>query len=302
MRTDLDLNLLLLLDALLDEGSVTAAAERLDMSVPAASRALGRLRKAVGDPVLVRAGQKLVPTPWALSVQGRVNEVVNGARSVINEPAGLDLDLLERDFLVTANDLLFPASQLIARLRREAPHSNCAVVELVEGTVPLRDAFDLAVGVVRDFDPALRFEPEVVMEVIGTDTIVGIAREDHPLFEGEITTGAYLAADHLVNSRRGRLFAPIDHELADLGLRRRIVASVSTTWSMVGLLRETNLLGTVNQRVGDSLASNGLRTFKLPVEVNVTSEISQAWHPRFSADPAHQWLRRMVREVMGAAA
>jgi DNA-binding transcriptional LysR family regulator len=100
----LDLNLLVALDALLTDGSVVAAARRMNLSAPAMSRTLGRIRAAVGDPILVRAGRRLVPTPRALELQSRVHELVEGAQSLLRPEGAVDPASLQRGFTVRASD------------------------------------------------------------------------------------------------------------------------------------------------------------------------------------------------------
>src|SRR5258706_6185552 len=139
---DLDLNLLTVFDALLKEGSVTAAAERLHLSAPATSRALGRLRRALDDPLLVRAGRGLVPTPLALSLAPRVGAIVEQARALLTTERDLDLSVVERRFTVRANDAWISQAggQLLAKVAQEAPGLRLRfAAEGDEDVQPLRD-------------------------------------------------------------------------------------------------------------------------------------------------------------------
>src|SRR5580692_5862826 len=124
--TQVDLNLLNALDVLLAEGSVTAAADRLDLSVPATSRTLARIRQAFDDPILVRAGRGLVPTPRALAIQGRLHQLVEDAHAILDTGRGLDLPGLERTFTIRANDAMISllAAGLVAGVRGAAPGVN----------------------------------------------------------------------------------------------------------------------------------------------------------------------------------
>ncbi len=300
MQHEPDLNLLILLDAVLSEGSVTGAARRLNLSVPAASRGLDRARRALGDPLMVRAGRGLVPTPRALAMQERIHEVVSGARLVMRDPGDFIVSDLVRDFRIMASDLAYPIAHLIGRIHRDAPKSTCAFFPLLPGQA-LRDSdADLVIGVVRDFEPVSNFEQEVIVEPIRVEPIRGIARADHPMLAGGMTLEKYLSAYHLVNSRQGRLFGPIDHELEGLGRTRRVVASTATLWATVNILLETDLLGAVSEHVARTCARFGLVTFPLPFATTPSVELCQAWHPRNTADPAHSWLRQQVRELATA--
>src|ERR1700678_17207 len=102
----LDLNLLTALDALLEEGSVSGAAERLHLSQPAVSRALGRLRRITGDQILVRAGQRMLPTPYAEEIRGEVHTLLGRSRAVLSSVRAFAPGTLERTFTLRASDAL----------------------------------------------------------------------------------------------------------------------------------------------------------------------------------------------------
>ncbi|MGI5349305.1 LysR family transcriptional regulator [Streptomyces sp. CA-250714] len=294
----LDLNLLVALDALLAEGSVTGAAQRLHLSAPAMSRTLTRIRRALDDPVLVRAGRHMVPTPRALELAGEVREIVERAETVFTPGTGSSFEpaTLERTFTLLAEDALLTGigMRLLERVRTEAPGVSLRLIPEGPGeSTALRDgSADLELGVVNT--PA----PETRVEHIFTDTNVGVVRRGHPLLEGEITPERFAAADHVTGSRRGRLHGPIDELLAAQGLRRRVVASVPTLTSTLLVVAQTDLVGRTGLRLGAAhVARLGLATFEIPLELPALP-IAQAWHPRYEKDPAHCWLRRCVREIV----
>ncbi|MGP3985522.1 LysR family transcriptional regulator [Streptomyces sp. 3N207] len=297
--SSLDLNLLVALDALLTEGSVTGAAQRLHLSAPAMSRTLTRIRRALDDPVLVRAGRHMVPTPRALELAGEVREIVERAEAVFTPGAGADGTFepgaLERTFTLLADDALLTGigMQLLERVRTEAPGVSLRLIPEGPGeSTALREgSADLELGVVSA--PA----PETRVEQLFTDTNVGVVRQGHPLLEGEITLERFAAADHVTGSRRGRLHGPIDELLAAHGLRRRVVASVPTLTSTLLMVAQTDLVGRTGLRLGAGhVARLGLATFAIPLDLP-SLPIAQAWHPRYEKDPAHCWLRRCVREI-----
>ncbi|MFB7905727.1 LysR family transcriptional regulator [Kitasatospora sp. NPDC056076] len=285
----MDLNLLRALDALLQENSVTRAAERLGTSPAAASRMLARLRRAVGDPLLVRAGQGLVPTPRALELREEVAELLRGCDNVLRPGAGFDPVHLERTFTVQSTDavLVRAAGRLAGRIRAEAPGVDVLFLpESLEGGPGLRQGrVDVEVGVLGQLDPEIRTRPLV------TAPVAGVARAGHPLFDGRITARRFAAADHIGVSRRGKRLGPIDAALAERGLRRRVAVVVPSHTAAMLLARDSDLvtLGAADW-LPEAFEALGLRTFPIPLELPPL-ELGMAWHPRNSADPDHRWFR-----------
>ncbi|MFC8346210.1 LysR family transcriptional regulator [Streptomyces sp. NPDC057280] len=293
---NLDLNLLVALDVLLEEQSVGGAARRLHLSEPAMSRTLGRIRKALGDPVLVRAGRQMVPTPRALAVRAEVSAVVERARALFAPGQDTDLRTVERTFTILGHDAIAASHgpALFARAAAEAPgirirylgESHVDAPLLREGTA------DLEVGVVD------QTQPEVHAETLLEDRMVGVVRAGHPLLQGELTAERFATeADHLIVSRRGKLHGPIDAALAELGLKRRVVGSVGTYPSSLFVVRDTDLVGLSTTWALPLSQSLGLVTFDIPLQLPPL-RLGLAWHPRHDADPAHAWLRGTVRELM----
>ncbi|MGW3120462.1 LysR family transcriptional regulator [Streptomyces sp. NPDC001107] len=294
--SSLDLNLLVALDVLLEEQSVGGAARRLHLSEPAMSRTLGRIRKALGDPVLVRAGRRMVPTPHALAVRAEVSAVVERARALFAPGRDADLRTVQRTLTIIGHDAVAAAlgADLFARAAEEAPgirvrflaESHVDAPVLREGTA------DLEIGVVDTT------APEVHVETLHQDRMVGVVRAGHPLLEGELTAERFASeADHLTVSRRGRLHGPVDTALAELGLRRRVVGAVATFPASLFIVRDTDLVGLINSWALPSAAALDLVTFDVPLQLPPL-HLGLAWHPRHDADPAHAWLRRTVRELL----
>jgi DNA-binding transcriptional LysR family regulator len=294
--SSLDLNLLVALDALLDERSVNRAAERLHTSAPAMSRTLAKLRRILDDPVLVRAGRAMVPTPRALALQGSVRDLVEQARMVFTPPHPPQPVLLKRVFSIQVGEGLFSSlgSRLLARVRAEAPGVTLRFVgESHEDTHSLREgSVDIEVGQVR------RTEPETRIEALVRERLVGVVRAGHPLVGKRVTLKRFAAAEHVVFSRRGRLTGPVDDLLAAQGLRRRVVACAPNPAGGLFLICNSDLVGLVPAHFGrDALTALRLHTFEIPLELPPL-EISMAWHPRHDADGAHGWLRQCVREAL----
>lgn len=289
-----DLNLLVTLDVLLAEGSVARAARRLRLSPSAMSRALARLRETTGDPMLVRAGRGLVPTPRALELRERVGQLVQDAQAVLRPAETLDLKRLVRTFTLRTRDGFVEnfGADLIARAGADAPGVRLRFVEK-----PDKDSSDLRDGTV-DLDTGVAAGtagPEVRAQALFRDRFVGVVRSGHPLSRGAVTADRYAEGAHILVSRRGRDRGPIDDAMLPLGLTRDIGTVVGGFATALSLARATDLIASVPERHTANLRA-GMHSFPLPVVLPEIT-VSMLWHPRLDADPAHRWLRACVREV-----
>ncbi|NEH96219.1 LysR family transcriptional regulator [Rhizobium leguminosarum] len=289
-----DLNLLVTLDVLLAEGSVARAAQRLRLSPSAMSRALARLRETTGDPLLVRAGRGLVPTPRALELRERVGRIVEDAQAILRPAEALDLQRLVRTFTLRTSEGFAESfgPDLIARLGRQAPGVRLRFVQKPDkDSAPLRDGtVDLETGVVGGTTG-----PEVRAQALFRDRFIGVVRLGHPLCEREMTPSLYAAGQHIYVSRRGLDKGPIDDALNRLGLERQIATIVSGFSTALVLARNSDLIASVPERHTGALRA-GMHSFPLPVPTPEIT-VSLLWHPRMDADPALRWLRGCVRDA-----
>jgi DNA-binding transcriptional LysR family regulator len=289
-----DLNLLVTLDVLLKEGSVARAAQRLRLSPSAMSRALARLRKTTGDPLLVRAGRGLVPTRRALELRERVSQLVQDGEAALRPAETLDLGQLVRTFTLRTSEGFVEnfGPDLMARVNEEAPGVRLRFVQKTDkDSTPLRDGIvDLETGVVGETTG-----PEVRAQSLFRDRFIGVVRIGHPLSRGEITAARYAAGKHVFVSRRGLDKGPIDEALRALGLEREIVTIVGGFASALALARDSDLIASVPERHTGKLRA-GMHSFPLPVSLPEIT-VSLLWHPRMDADAAHRWLRRCVRDA-----
>lgn len=290
-----DLNLLVALDALLAEGSVAGAARRLRLSPSAMSRTLARLRETTGDPLLVRAGRGLVPTPRALELRERVGRLVEDGHAALRPAATLDLGRLVRTFTLRTSEGFVEnfGPGLIARVSEEAPGVLLRFVPKHErDSASLRDGtVDLETGVVGGTTG-----PEVRMRALFRDRFIGVVREGHTLTRGEVTPARYASGRHIAVSRRGLGRGPIDDALRPLGLDRRIATIVAGFATALAVARASDLIAGVPERHTGNLRA-GMHSFPLPVLVPEVT-VSLLWHPRMDADPAHRWLRERVRDAV----
>ncbi|UXV22274.1 LysR family transcriptional regulator [Pseudomonas fluorescens] len=291
-----DLNLLITLDVLLSEGSVARAAKRLRLSPSAMSRALARLRETTGDPLLVRAGRGLVPTPRALALREQVGRLVQDAQAVLRPAQSLDMSQVIRTFTLRSSEEfvenLGPA--LLARIAQDAPGVRLRFVNKTDkDNALLRDAsVDLAIGVV---DASAG--PEVLTQALFRDRLVGVVRSGHPLSQGDVSAERFAEGQHVYVSRRGLDRGEVDDALEAQGLTRHISTIVAGFATAIALARDTDLIASVPERYTANQRA-GLYSFPLPVAIP-TFTLSMLWHPRLDADLAHRWLRGCLREVCG---
>ena len=288
-----DLNLLGTLDVLLAEGSVALAAKRLRLSASAMSRSLARLREATGDPLLVRAGRRMVPTPRALELRATVGRLVQDAHAVLRPNGELNLKRLVRTFTLRTSEGFVEnfGPDLLARVGQEAPGVRlCFVQKPDKDSGPLREGtVDLETGVIgRTTGPELR------VHALFYDRFIGVVRNGHPLSRRALTRASYTTGRHIGVSRQGIDNGPIDDALEPFGLKRNIVTMVGGFSTALALARGSDLIANVPER-HTGILRTGMHSFTLPVSVPEI-RVALLWHPRMDADPAHRWLRAIVIE------
>lgn len=293
--SDLDLNLLVALDALLREQSVSAAARRLGLSTSAMSRTLSRLRTALGDPILVQAGRGMVATPHALAIAAEVHALKEAVETVLSPPSTVEIRNVRRQFTIRANEafVLIFAAGLSAAVANTAPGVRLRFAPRSDKDVQaLRDAvIDLDIGVLPADSGELR------CQALFQDRYVGLARAGHPIFEADpITAERYCAWGHVLFSPHADFTSQIDMALAELDLVRDVRLIVPSFPAVIAVASASDLIGSVPKSYCKSAATAEIRTFDLPVSVPGFN-IVQAWHPRMDADPVHRWLRALIFET-----
>jgi DNA-binding transcriptional LysR family regulator len=290
---NLDLNLLVTLDALLHEQSVTRAAARLHLSQPAVSHALARLREAFGDPLLVRGQHGMTPTPVALSFREPLRRTLEDLEQVLATSRGFDPGKSTVTYRLGVVDyvsfLLLPA--VMELLRKRAPSIKLVAVQpssIEEASDGLANgSLDLAIGFIVAPPPRTR------RRVLLHDSFCCLASAAHH-DDATLTMTDYIQAAHLGISTSGRLDGLIDATLEHLGMRRNVAMSVPHFFAAAAIAAQTDLLLAAPRRVAAMLTPTlPLRVLELPFNAP-RLELSQVWHERTHTDPAQRWLRTMV--------
>lgn len=293
----LDLNLVVALDALLEERNVTRAAKRVGLSQSAMSHALGRLRALLGDPVLVRQGRRMVPTPRADAVGRPLREALRSIEQTLRAPAAFDPGTAEKAFRLWGGDFaeMVLVPPLLARLATTAPGLDLAFAPTIEGIRPslARGEIDLAFAPVRTTDRGAGIHEEALFE----ERFVSIVNRSHPLARGKLTPARFAAARHAFIAPRGQPGGVVDDALARLGLRRRVVLMLPHFVVAPHVVAASDLVLTLPERMARILAAQ-LPITLLPTPIEVPPfTVSMIWHERSAADPANLWLREEVRRL-----
>jgi len=242
----------------------------------------------------------MVPTPRAAELRERVTELAQGAQAVLRPAAAsLDLATLNRTFTIRSNESFVEvfAAHLVKTVSAAAPNVRLHFAPKPDKDVrALREGLvDLEIGVLGTSGP------EVRLQTLFRDRFIGVIRDGHPLLNtGKVTAKRYAACGHVVASRRGHDHGPVDEALAALGLSRKVVVVVPSFRAALAVANSSDLIALVTesffritQRPQIRSDSAVLRSFSLPVRTDAIT-VSQMWHPRSDADPAHRWIRGAV--------
>ncbi len=292
----IDLNLLIALDALLEEQSVTRAAKRLALTQPTVSAMLARLRKVFADPLFVRTQRGILPTPRAAALAPLLKQWLAEGRALVAEER-FDPATAEFTVSLSANDYIQSALivPFVKRLRREAPHARLAVRSPQFSDIPsmLADGeLDLCVTTGPEI-PSIDLPSRVLYE----ERYVCVVRRAHPLKTRTTPTlDQFCRYPHaMVSPTEGRFVGPTDKALALVGRKRQVMLSAPGFLILPEILKTDDLIAVVPERVLRGRMA-GLRTFAPPIAVPGFSVIL-LWHPRLHRDLAHRWLRERLAET-----
>ena len=299
-----DLNLLRVLDALLRERSTVRAGRVLGLSQPAVSAALGRLRHALGDQILVRQGQRLVPTSFAAELEVPLRTALQDLEQVLGGPGLFDPASSSVDLRISGTDffasMLMP--KLATRLQTEAPGVRVQLVDLVPdnylGALE-RQNIDLALIPEREFPSWVAHEP------LFHAAFAVIARTDHPdLARADLRPGdivpldLFCALGHVLCSPDGRFNGIGDAALAKENRARRVVISVPVFEGVLQTVAATDLIALFPRDLAMHRArSEEISTYEPPIHIPPPL-LCMVWHKRRARDPAHAWLRSLIRDIL----
>ena len=290
-----DLNLLVALDALLAERSVSRAAARLHLSQPATSALLARLRELFGDPLLLRSARGMLATPRALELLGPVRQVLDEVDALIQPRAAFDPARATHTFTLSASDYveytLLP--KLVDHLERAAPGVSLAVrpldLELVAKQMESGEV-DLCVTGLHNAPATMRVRP------LYTERIVSVVRRDHPGVGAQLTLDTFCSLDHIQVSVRGSgISARIDEALATVGRKRRSRLAVPHFLLVPQIVARSDMISALPQRLALGYAAM-LDIFEPPLEIPGFT-VGAIWHERTQRDPAQQWLRDVLEDL-----
>jgi DNA-binding transcriptional LysR family regulator len=297
---DLDLNLLVVFDALLRNRSVTGAARTLGMSQPATSFALNRLRRMFGDPLFVRTPRGIQPTPFAENLAEPLKAILDRIRTDLLQQPTFDPATVQRAITFNLQDIgeLVFLPPILKRMSSLAPGIDIRTVNL-----PVSDLYnalqsgevDLAIGHFPELASASMFQQQLFAH-----GFVCLTRKDHPVIGSEMSRKQFVEGWHGVVHPAGQMNDTLEHELTAQGLQRKVVLRIEHFLAVPTILSQSELIFTVPFVIGEQLARLGeIKLVKPPFKAKPRI-IRQHWHTRFHHDAANQWIRRIVAELFAA--
>jgi DNA-binding transcriptional LysR family regulator len=294
-----DLNLLRILDALLAEQSVTRAAERLNLTQPAVSHALARLRSILQDPLFIRTPRGMQPTPRAATLREPLRLALANLTEALAPAAPFIPATARRSFRIATDDYLefILVPRLLARLGEIAPRVDIRFAMF--GSATASDLADGKVDLALTVPDALAGSPALFTQKLFDERFVCLLRQGHPALRKRLTPERFAALSHVLVAPGGRTGSIVDTELKTLGLTRRVAVAVPHFLVAPEIVRRTDLVLTLGARLARALAG-GLRVVPHPLKLSGFS-VSLFWHGRDHADAAHAWFRGLLAEVARAA-
>jgi DNA-binding transcriptional LysR family regulator len=299
-----DMNLLRVLDALLEDPSTVRAGQRLGLSQPAVSAALGRLRKALGDDLFFRRGKALEPTQYALNLKDDLQKILERVENLIKEPDAFDPTTSDVSFRISGSDffaeLLMP--RLAERLQVLAPKLRVHLVDLVpDSYVETLDRYEVDLAIV----PHASLPDWVEGRPVFRSSFSVIARKDHPRLKREGLSGGdvvpidlFCDVGHVLFSPEGNSRAMGDEALAKVGRERRVIMTMPIFSGVYRAVAGSDLIALLPTALANHVAdAAGLRVYRAPMPVP-TVQLCMIWHRRYSASASHSWLREHVAALL----
>jgi DNA-binding transcriptional LysR family regulator len=304
--SQVDLNLFVVLEAIYREGNLTRAGRQLKLTQPAMSHALKRLRELLKDPLFIREGTSMVPTPFSRNMINDVRHALQILEVNLYENRNFEPAHTRRNFMVgfweLMESMILPS--LARTLTRAAPEISVTTLRLKRREIEAElssGALDLALDVPITMSESIRRKP------LFSDRVVVVARRSHPAIGRELDLETYLSQDHILVSSRRHGPSLVDAELNRKGKNRRIVLRCQNYFAACRAASQTDMLLTMPEHYAEMLNSNfENRLYPFPLKSLQTLDIHMYWHESADNDPPNRWLReeitRIVDESINAAA
>ena len=288
-----DLNLYLVLDAIYREGSITRAATVLNLTQPAVSHALARLRDVYEDQLFVRSGNRMVPTPLTRAVIQPVRDALAGLQQTLSAPASFDPATNRKQIVLGMRDIVETVlvPELVPLLERDAPLTQTASVRVARRDMEAElssGRLDLA------FDVLLPVGPAIHHSKLMESRFVVVSCKRHPQLRGGMSLEKYLQLRHVVVSSRRSGPTVEDFELSRLGMHREIGMRCQNFFVAWKTIAHSHMLLTVPESLTrHNVFHSDLRVWPMPVDLPPLG-VHMYWHENLQDDPANQWLRQRV--------
>jgi DNA-binding transcriptional LysR family regulator len=296
--SQVDLNLFVVLEAIYREGNLTRAGRQLKLTQPAMSHALKRLRELLKDPLFIREGANMMPTPFTRNMINDVRQALQILEVNLYENRNFDPAHTRRNFQLGFWELMESSilPSLAKTLARAAPEVSITTLRVKRREIEVElasGALDLALDIPISMSDSIRQKP------LFSDRVVVVARAGHPAIARELDLDTFLSQDHiLVSSRR---FGPslVDAELNRKGKKRRIVLRCQNYFAACRAVSETDMLLTMPERYAEMLNSRfSNRLYPFPLKSLQTLDIHMYWHESAENDPPNRWLREQIKKVV----
>lgn len=288
----IDLNLLVFFDALMSEQHVTRAANKVSISQSAMSNALSRLRHVFKDDLFIRTSKGMEPTLRALELGNSIGQILQQTSRLMSSDIHFDSSTSNRSYSIRMSDLIgaLVLPTLINNLGRIAPHVSLDVLHISpEKTVELLESDQLDIALSTD----LEHNSSIRSQALISDRMVCVLRKGHPLSSGKLTLKKFLGGKHLRVSMSPTDIRFVDNVLADQGHKRDVVLNVPHWLLMPEILKKTDLIAVISERLASNFANNDLVLRPLPFLAN-HFDWTMYWHKRYEHSQSHQWLRGLI--------
>jgi len=291
-----DLNLFVVFDVIYREGNLTRASEALNLSQPAVSHALGRLRDRFDDPLFERSGKQMVPTPLAKAIIERVRIALGNLESTLSEGLAFDPATADRTFTIAMRDVLEANAlpEIAAKLQSAAPNIKIRSVRL-----PRRDLESALVRGNIDFaaDVLLPVSDQLGHSMLGRESLSVMLRKGHPL-ASDLSLENYLAAKHIQVSSRPEGLGIEDVGLSRLGKARDIAMRCQHFYAAAKVIEQTDWLLTLPSSYAQALSETfDIQVLPIPYEAEPL-EVHLYWHKKAEQDPALIWCKEQIASLL----